>query len=298
MIRIGTNIKYQGEQYLDFRQGVPKTYSDLLNWSIPVPEGFEVYLNTVTNGEEPGWYCYNEEYDSELTGHFRKREDSSDLSQEIDDIWDAIDDLSPTPTFEALINGSGSKENEIGQSISINIAWGYKPNTIDPSLITQELKENGTTIISGDYNPNNRSYETEIFANTTYTITLTYNDGSTTHTSEKNVIYRFGTTNRYWGVSSLDNITTYTDLDAGYINGEWSEDCSLPETPFNCSGGKYIYYIFPNSLYDPNTFEMWVCGIRMTAFTKSESIINGEEYAIVRTDNIQTGSKIIVEFKS
>lgn len=308
MIKIGTNIKYQGDQYLDFRQGLPKTYSDLLNWSIPVPEGFEVYLNTVTNGEEPGWYYYCEEYDSELTGHFRKREDNSDWSQEISDLWNAIDSLRPALTFEAHINGSGNKEIEQEETVYPTLTWHYTSNnstsTIDPTLITQQLKK-GSTILdidSPNYSSSTRSYVDGdgISENTTYTITLTYTNGSTTLTSNKGVVYRFGTTRyKYWGVSSSDSITTYTDLDAGYSSvGSWTLGWTLPETSFNCSGGKYVYYIFPNDLYDPETFGMWVGGIRMSAFSVTQSTIDGEEYAIVKTDNIQTGSQILVEFKS
>ena len=308
MIQIGTNFKYQGEQYLDFRQGLPTTYNDLLNWSIPVPEGFEVFLNTTTNGEESGWYYYCEEYDSELTGHFKKREDGQDWSQEINNLWDAINSLRPELTFTAHINGTGSKEIENGQTVNPTITWNYSsnnsPSPVDPSLITQQLKKGNTVldIDSSSYSSSTRSFvDTDgISSNTTYTITLTYVNGSTTKQSSANVQYRFGTTRyKYYGVSSSDSVSTYSELDTGYsTDGSWTLSWTLPETSFNCTGGKYVYYIFPYDLYDPNTFGMWVGGIRMSAFTVTQSTIDGSSYAIVRTDNIQTGSQILVEFKS
>ena len=86
-IVIGSNFSYNGLLYLDERQGLPKTASDLKNWKTNVPEGFEVYLPA--DGE---WYVYKSTYNESTTGHFRKRnQDNENDIKEINDNLDRID---------------------------------------------------------------------------------------------------------------------------------------------------------------------------------------------------------------
>lgn len=88
MINIGTNFLYKGELFLDSRQGLAKTKEDLRNWSIPVPDGFEVYLDLEN---DPSWYTYNSKnsIDGE-TGKFRKRIDDDRTDREIQNINNEI----------------------------------------------------------------------------------------------------------------------------------------------------------------------------------------------------------------
>ena len=53
-LKIGTNFNYQGHDFLDYRQGLPKTLEDLRNWDILVPLGFEACVD----GE---WYMWKGE---------------------------------------------------------------------------------------------------------------------------------------------------------------------------------------------------------------------------------------------
>lgn len=80
-INIGASFLYKGKYFLDDRQNLPKTTNDLKNWSIPVPEGFEVYLSS-----ENQWYEFRSSYSDEITGHFRKRnKDNEDKFDEIEE---------------------------------------------------------------------------------------------------------------------------------------------------------------------------------------------------------------------
>ena len=65
-IQIGTNFDLKSKQFLDSRQGLPETTSDLKGWSTPVPPGFEVCLEEV-------WYYYDPEVDLPETGHWIPR---------------------------------------------------------------------------------------------------------------------------------------------------------------------------------------------------------------------------------
>ena len=41
---IGTNFTLESREFLDSRQGLALTKTDLLNWKTPVPEGFKSLL--------------------------------------------------------------------------------------------------------------------------------------------------------------------------------------------------------------------------------------------------------------
>lgn len=68
-INIGSNFSFQGQQFLDDRQGIAKTKRELLNWNLTVPEGFEVCCEGV-------WYTYQPKQDKDPeTGYFHQRDE-------------------------------------------------------------------------------------------------------------------------------------------------------------------------------------------------------------------------------
>lgn len=85
-INIGASFSYKGKYFLDERIGLPKTTNDLKNWSIPIPEGFEVYLS-----ENNEWYEFRSSYNDEVTGHFRKR--NKDNEDTFEQLTDTINEL-------------------------------------------------------------------------------------------------------------------------------------------------------------------------------------------------------------
>jgi len=60
---IGTNFTLESREFLDSRQGLALTKTDLLNWKTPVPEGFRVCL-------DGKWYYHDSKVDLEDTGHW------------------------------------------------------------------------------------------------------------------------------------------------------------------------------------------------------------------------------------
>ena len=75
-IEKGDNFDYQGQKFLDNRQNQANTINDLLSWSTPVPDGFEVCISGV-------WYTYNSANSQDpATGKFRPR-DAKKLLAEI-----------------------------------------------------------------------------------------------------------------------------------------------------------------------------------------------------------------------
>lgn len=64
----GSNFHFKGQKFLDNRQTVNSTL-DLLQWSEPLPDGFEIY-----NKEDRKWYQYDWRYwNPEKAGHFKER---------------------------------------------------------------------------------------------------------------------------------------------------------------------------------------------------------------------------------
>ena len=69
-------------------------------------------------------------------------------------------------------------------------------------------------------------------------------------------------------------------------------------TTFDCTGGKYVYYVIPDGLGTP---EFWVGGLKNTDInvgniTVTNASGGSAKYLIMRLANIQTGV-LSVEFK-
>ena len=72
-ISIGANFSYNGKLFIDDRQGLAKTKSELKNWDLVVPEGFEVFLES-----DKEWYMFGSENNDPETGKFVKRNGKND----------------------------------------------------------------------------------------------------------------------------------------------------------------------------------------------------------------------------
>ncbi len=93
-INIGDNFDLRSEKFMDNRQCLAVDLNSLKNWDVPVPDGFEVYV-------DQKWYTYdsNNELDATL-GKFKERkgaDDSPDSScyldgGEVDSIYGGVGD--------------------------------------------------------------------------------------------------------------------------------------------------------------------------------------------------------------
>lgn len=309
MIQIGTNIEYNGDQYLDYRQGHATSCDDLLNWNIPIPEGFEVYLNT-DNEEEKGWYYYSETEElSETTGKFHKRATGGGGSDvDLTDVWNAICSLMDKPSISVTLSKDTPpyQNNENGATIYPKLKWNISKTTpyygeINDSDITQVLKR-GTTVINLPNYSECKSFidDYDVTSNTTYTISVNYNhmynyqlpgtepDGVNVPVnlnSSSSTSYAFGTTKYKWiGCSRNPSISHYSDLQnnattaANYYQwASWTLGWKMEERNINCDidgGGWYIYYIFPTSLLaSMSDFIMIVGGLTFTAYDNPPRVI-------------------------
>jgi hypothetical protein len=297
MIKIGTNFLYQGPLFLDSRHGIATSKTDLKNWSIPIPPGFEVYLNLEN---DPAWYTYRPDLDNPYidTGYFERRLDKvyvdseidgvkasiANISQQVDDLSNAIEliDIKPNLTLDVTSNGG---RRELGTGVYPNISWVLKNfgNPVDIQETTDVLINN---VSIGKVSAwTDTEYITQ---DRTYLLTVIYKG----HTLEHTISYTFEayTWKKYFGtysgssLSSITNLSPSTPVSQGWGTGNMDYEGTL-----DCSGGKYPYYVIPTAIYHPENCKMYIGGFRTTDFTVATLRIGNTDYTTIRTGYIQSG---------
>lgn len=175
-----------------------------------------------------------------------------------------------TPTISLLVKRKGTN---ITQSASILVVG-------NPSL-------SGT--LSSDHQQWVPSKAVSV--NQKLTITATYNGQSVSKVY--NIYFKY---KKYWGVSTSASLTSSKVI--ALAGSTWADSKAMGATTFDCTGGKYVYYVIPSSLGTP---EFWVGGLKNTdVVTTSATVTNASggstTYSIMRLANIQTGV-LSVEFK-
>lgn len=283
MINIGTNFEYQGDLFLDGRQGEPQTTDDLLNWSIPIPEGFEVCLDKT-------WYIYDTTITpDETTGYFHKRIDYEYPGSVIENWINYILSLLQQQPAQQLqfnsFNASPSSTTLEVNSLPINLSlsWTLKKGSqsVSPTNATVNNSDTGVASNFLSYGPVQVT-SLDHTGSKQFTVKAWYNNESVQRTHTINYKYK-----KYWGVSSSTNPTA-SEITSNFMS-TWAGSWTLDVTIFDCSGGKYPYYVIPASDYDSSTFTMWVNGLVNSDLVIQDVTINGITYKLIRTNNIQTG---------
>lgn len=277
MIKTGTNFGYEGARFLDNRQGQALTLDDLKNWNTVIPPGFE----TCVDGT---WYIYCPNSDwSTSTGYFRKRIDVElSGSSGYDGVQGQLDELM-NEVFPLTITTQGGGTYEMGRIVTPNISWtiSRKGQSVNPT----EAFVNGST---DGVAANLLSYTgSPINTTTNYAVKVKYDRMEANQT----VSYAFRL-KKYYGTSTKTSLTSAEILNLG--GSTWATSWTMNATTFDCTGGKYPYYVIPSSLYNPSTFKVWVGGLRNTDIVATtQEITNAqnfvESYAVIRLGTKQTG---------
>lgn len=175
-----------------------------------------------------------------------------------------------TPTISLLVKRKGTN---ITQSASISVVG-------NPSL-------SGT--LSSDHQQWVPSKAVSV--NQKLTITATYNGQSVSKVY--NIYFKY---KKYWGVSTSASLTDSQVI--ALAGSTWADSKAMGATTFDCTGGKYVYYVIPDVLGTP---EFWVGGLKNTDInvgniTVTNASGGSARYLIMRLANIQTGV-LSVEFK-
>lgn len=188
-------------------------------------------------------------------------------------------------TFPLSLTASGGGTFEVGSSNknAIGIIVTRKGTDVtSSSTITVTASGSVTGSLSSDKKTWTPS--TNISSNTSVAVKATY--GSQNATKTVNYTFKY---KKYWGTSTSASLTSSQVI--ALAGSTWADSKAMGATTFDCTGGKYVYYVIPSSLGTP---EFWVGGLKNTdVVTTSATVTNASggsaTYSIMRLANIQTG---------
>lgn len=197
-------------------------------------------------------------------------------------------------TFPLTLNIVPSSDSifEVGASYTptINISVSRKGTNVTSR---SNINVVGVPTLSGSISSDKQTWipTSAVRANQKLTVTATY--GSQSASKVYNVFFKY---KKYWGVSTNATLTNAQILALG--GSTWADSRSMRATNFDCTGGKYVYYVIPDVLGTP---EFWVGGLKNTDInvgniTVTNASGGSARYFIMRLANIQTGV-LSVEFK-
>lgn len=195
-------------------------------------------------------------------------------------------------TFPLSLTASGGGTFEVGSSNknAIGIIVTRKGTDVtSSSTITVTASGSVTGSLSSDKKTWTPS--TNISSNTSVAVKATY--GSQNATKTVNYTFKY---KKYWGTSTSASLTSFQVI--ALEGSTWADSKSMRATTFDCTGGKYVYYVIPDELGTP---EFWVGGLKNTDISVGNITVTNASggsarYLIMRLANIQTGV-LSVEFK-
>lgn len=200
------------------------------------------------------------------------------------DMFNLLQELEKA-TFPLTLTLGGAGTFEVGSSTSV-------PVNITAVKGGQDVTPNATIKViaggnhPGNLSPNKKSWtpSSPITAETKISVAAQYKGCSKT----AEIYYRFKY-KKYWGTSTSASLTSSQVI--ALAGSTWADSKAMGATTFDCTGGKYVYYVIPSSLGTP---EFWVGGLKNTdVVTTSATVTNASggstTYSIMRLANIQTG---------
>lgn len=195
-------------------------------------------------------------------------------------------------TFPLSLTASGGGTFEVGSSNknAIGIIVTRKGTDITSSSTITVTASGGVT---GSLSSDKKTWtpSTNISSNTSVAVKATYSSQNATKTVNYTFKYK-----KYWGTSTSASLTSSQVI--ALERSTWADSKSMGATIFDCTGGKYVYYVIPHELGTP---EFWVGGLKNTDInvgniTVTNASGGSARYLIMRLANIQTGV-LSVEFK-
>ena len=174
--------------------------------------------------------------------------------------------------FPFTISLIGGNIYEKGSTQTINLSWSY-----DRDIMSQSINKE---VMAVDIR--SKQYE-DVVADTIYTLSTVYN--GQTYTKSTSVEFRL---KKYYGVSAHETLTNEEILG---LSNLWAGRTQA-STVFDCTGGKYPFYILPASM--ASDIQFWIGGLRNSDWIEEIRKITNvygytESYIIFRLNSIQTG---------
>ena len=172
--------------------------------------------------------------------------------------------------FTMTLSGGGTYEK--GSSQTISLSWTY-----DRDIESQSI--NNESLLIGI----RAKQYANVATDTTYTLKAI--QGGQTYTKSVSAQFKV---KKYYGVSANGTLTNDEIL---ALSNTWAGR-TQGSTVFDCTGGKYPYYILPTSMV--SGIQFWIGGLRNTDWKEeTREVTNAfghkESYTIYRLNSIQTG---------
>lgn len=174
---------------------------------------------------------------------------------------------------------------------TINISVSRKGTNVTSE---SNIKVVGEPTLSGSISSDKQTWipTKAVTANQKLTVTATYGSQSASK-----VYYVFFKNKKYWGTSANTSLTNAQVL--ALEGSTWADNRLMESTNFDCTGGKYPYYVIPANVY--NGLQVWVGGLKNTDITVTDMTVtnasgSSQAYKVIRLTNIQTGV-LSIEFK-
>lgn len=131
-IPIGTPFLFQGEEYLDSRQGLASSLEDLKNWNKSIPYGFEVFVKS-----EKAWYQYRPDEDFyPESGYFKRRDRKTEVAHTRED----LENIEKSSTLGTIVYVEDEDTFLYYNSEGIWVPWGVQ----DIHVGTEPPKDKGS----------------------------------------------------------------------------------------------------------------------------------------------------------
>lgn len=198
-------------------------------------------------------------------------------------------------TFPLSLTASGGGTWEVGSSTTSGIAISVirKGVNVTADSTIKVTASSGSGSLSS--NKSTWTPSASITSNTSVAVKATY--GS--QTAAKTVSYAFKY-KKYWGTSASATLTNANIL--ALTGSTWADSIAMNATNFDCTGGKYPYYVIPAALYySTGNVEWWVGGLKNTDLVVSDITLTNASgasaaYKVIRLANKQTGV-LSIQFK-
>lgn len=195
-------------------------------------------------------------------------------------------------TFPLSLTASGGGTWEVGSSTTTGIAISVlrKGVNVTANSTIQVTASSGSGSLSS--NKSTWTPSAAITSNTSVEVKATY--GSQTATKTASYAFKY---KKYWGTSASATLTNANIL---ALTGQtWADSRAMNATKFDCTGGKYPYYVIPASIY--TGLEVWVGGLKNTDIVVSDITLTNASgasaaYKVIRLANKQTGV-LSIQFK-
>lgn len=198
-------------------------------------------------------------------------------------------------TFPLSLTASGGGTWEVGSSTTSGIAISVirKGVNVTADSTIEVTASSGSGSLSS--NKSTWTPSASITSNTSVAVKATY--GSQTATKTASYAFKY---KKYWGTSASATLTNANIL--ALTGSTWADSIAMNATNFDCTGGKYPYYVIPAALYNSTgNVEWWVGGLKNTDLVVSDITLTNASgvsaaYKVIRLANKQTGV-LSIQFK-